>query len=121
MTKLVQTLNVMIQNAVRISNVARDHEREEYYFRYDDKYTWSVAQDNDSDTYWVYFYPHGETPDTLANSDPWENLEFVSYSTKELKTREAIETIQELLMVAKERLYNVDSVFDDIISQDESE
>ncbi len=116
--KIVQVINAMISNKNKISNVIRDEN--EFFFLYDEKYKWSINLQNDE--YYVRFYPKddiqiGDIPNQLG----WGSYrDFVTYSTEELKTREARETFTELYQLTADKLYGIDDIFDSIIGDDDT-
>ena len=87
---------------------------------YDEKYKWSINLQNDE--YYVRFYPKddiqiGDIPNQLG----WGSYrDFVTYSTEELKTREARETFTELYQLTADKLYGIDDIFDSIIGDDDT-
>jgi len=115
MAKIIQVLNTMISNQSRIENVIRSEE--EYFFLYDKKYKWSIRKD-DEEKYLVFFYPDkNKTLEDLKNNTDWQYYnDFVTYTTSDLKTVEAIETFRELYQIVSDKLYGIDEIFDDIIN-----
>jgi hypothetical protein len=125
MSKIVQVMNIMITFKEKISNVRKSCYPNEYYFIYDSKYVWSIHKDND-DNFSITNYPLAQNYETegyinyLANSDAGsDNVDSVSYSTRELKTREARESFSELYTTVKEKLLGIDTILDDIIKHSE--
>lgn len=114
--KIVQVLNTIISQKEKISNVIRDDDT--FYFFYDTKYKWSVSLFNNN--YLVRFYPKDDVElSEIPNQLIWENYkDFVTYSSDELKTREAHETFAELYQVVANKLYGIDDIFDSIIDED---
>ncbi|GAB3381153.1 hypothetical protein [Lysobacter fragariae] len=117
--KIVSAVNAMIANANKISNVCHGNTpNDEVFFVYNEKYKFSVMKAKDDVS--VYFYPGGEALESLAAWDDrdWDQsgVSVVRYSAKELGDKEAMESFSELFRVAKERVYGVDDVLDDIIS-----
>ena len=87
-----------------------------YYFVYDSKFKWSISKSYEGDYYLVY-YPGNYTIQDIATLDPTVYIdEFVSYTTKEIKTREAVESFAELYQIIQSKLYNLDSILDQIIN-----
>jgi hypothetical protein len=115
--KIVQVANTMISNKDKISNVIRVDN--EFYFLYDKKYKWSEIKTN-SDDYIVHFYPMDNIGvEDISEQRDWGNYQdFVTYSTIDLKTREARETFTELYQVLADKLYGIDDIFDNIIRED---
>lgn len=112
--KIIQVINAMISNSEKISNVLKNDS--EYFFLYNEKHKWSIKQNNDS--YILFFYPTPNfTIEELANQIDWSNFnEIISYRSDEIKTREAIESFSELYQIVSEKLYGIDDIFDEIIS-----
>ncbi len=112
--KIVQVINAMITNQSKITDVHRNNE--EYFFLYDKKHKWSILK-NDSEDYSIHFYPNVEVgPDILANVNNWDGIDFVSYSTEDLKTKEAIESYRELYQIVADKLYGIEDIFNEIIA-----
>lgn len=115
MSKIVSAVNAMISNANKISDVKPGMYPSQLYFVYNFLYIWSMSYDIDTDDYCLCYYPNQNNIDDLINACNCGEESFVKYRTNELKTREAIESFSELYTVLKEKVYNVDSVLDDII------
>lgn len=115
MAKIVQVANAMISNKEKISNVLRNDK--EYYFLYNKKYKWSISTLEEE--YYLHFYP----TDSLSIEDlsvftNWDSFnQFVTYSTKDLKTQESLETFRELYQLVSNRVYGLDDIFDEIINE----
>ncbi|MFL9976056.1 hypothetical protein [Paraburkholderia graminis] len=117
MSKIVQAVNSMIANKELISDVVRGDA--ETFFRYKNKYTWSISKRDDGYTLWLY--PGKQSIDELLDaeaSSDWRGVEMVVYKDSEIGTKEAKASFSELYTVVKEKLYGVDRVLDDIISDD---
>ena len=65
----------------------------------------------------MHYYPDETTIDELVTTSDWNSVNFVTYRTKDLKSREAYETFAELYLLLKEKLYGVDKVLDEIIAE----
>ncbi|MCK4798267.1 MAG: hypothetical protein KAT05_12875 [Spirochaetes bacterium] len=113
MSKIVLAVNSMISNADKISDVSMNIENMEYFFKYDNKYVWGIILYENN--YTLYFYPKIKDTRELDNMYEWDKVDFITYKTEELKTREAIESFSELYLIIKEKHLNVDSVLNDII------
>lgn len=115
MSKIVQAVNAMISNPDFITDVQQNGG--EYFFLYRGKYKWSITRREDNE-HLLFFYPGNEPLDVLAmmEGSDWENVPMVTYRDAEIGTREAKASFAELYTLAKERLYRVDDVLDDIIS-----
>lgn len=118
MSKIVQAVNAMIANKDKIYDVqlgrANSHE---LFFRYGEKFIWSIFKNDDSFSLW--FYPKN-TSDELSYLAQLEAHDFIDiammgYSDKEIGTREAKNTFSELYSTVEGKLYNMDSILDEII------
>ncbi len=118
MSKIVRAVNAMISQEQKMSEVTIASG--EYFFRYDGKYTWSIKHDENTNVYFIYYYPEGEAPKHLVNVPPdvWDHKPFVLYKTDEIGTQEALQSFRELYSIVKEKLLGIDAVFDDIIESD---
>ena len=123
MSKIVQAVNVMISNSSKISDVYR--KENEFFFLYDGKYKWSIWQNPGEETYILTYYPSdlfdrpiGELVKMDANF--WRMLDgsYVPYDTRELKTKEAVESFSELYLIVKEKQLGADKALQDIIDGD---
>lgn len=119
MSKIVTAVNAMISNEAKISVAgAKDNE---LFFVYDGKHKWSLTwTKGEEGEYWLYFYPGGESIEELLSCPEWEDVVYVTYSTKELKTREAKDSFAELYGILEEKAYGVEEVLDDIIAGSET-
>lgn len=118
MSKIVQAANSMITNSHRISNVIKGHR--DLFFLYSDKYKWSIWFDEDEDNYFLFYYPDGLDLEQLASLEPfeWDDVPIVIYKTSDLGTKEAHATFAELYSLVQQKLYGMDDVLEDIISDD---
>lgn len=116
--KIVQVINAMISNQAKIDNVVRNNS--EYFFRYNMKHKWSIIKNDQTEEYYLHFYPteHLSVED-IAYDNNWQNQEFVTYSTEDLKTIEATESFRELHQVVASKLYGIDKIFDEIIGEED--
>lgn len=117
-TRIVQAINVMVSNPKLIGPVLRG-QKGELFFMYKDQYKWSMRRD-DEGAHWLYYYPGKETLQKLASYDEsdWEGCEMVTYSDVQIGTREAKATFADLYSLLSEKVYGLDKVLDDIISDD---
>jgi hypothetical protein len=117
MSKIVSVINAMISNPGNISQArVGGHE---FFFCYKEKYRWSISHQKVNDSYSLYFYPGNRDIDDLINictGPEWESLEMVNYSTTEIGTVEAFQSFYELYNVVQEKVFGIDSAFDDILS-----
>ena len=119
-SKAIRAINIMITNLDKITDVIRNED--EYFFLYDKKHKWSISELGGEEIY-LHYYTGPEDLKLIASFEhlDWQHYKtFVTYSTEELKTREAIESMKELYRLVKEKCFGVDKAFDDIISSDES-
>lgn len=116
MSKIVQAVNAMISNPKLIGDVREGGK--EIFFTYKSKYIWSM--NNDGNTNHLWYYPAPQSLDYLigiANREnEWSQVTLVHYTDTEIGTREAKASFAELYVLIKERLYGVDEMLDDIIS-----
>lgn len=108
----------MIANAKAINDVVRSLENNnEFFFSYRGKYIWSMFRDNEG-VFKLWFYPGQESSEQLAQLEgpEFEDIAMVGYNTKELGTKEAIASFAELYAVLSQKVYGMDQVLDDIIS-----
>lgn len=115
MSKIIAAANSMIANQNKIGNViAGEQSSTDIFFTYDNKFKWSINKTGDG--YWLYFYPGDASIETLAATWDWDSVGFVTYSTKEIGSREAVDTFSELYTLVKEKLYGVDDALNEIIN-----
>lgn len=118
MSKLIQAINAIIINSSKISDVYQN--KSEYYFLYDNKYKWSINMiddENEGIIYNLHYYPIDVDISSLATTSNWSFYEgqFITYSTRDYKTKEAIESFVELYRIVKEKVLGINKVLDDII------
>lgn len=116
MSKIVQAVNSMVANPDLVNRVLRGFEGE-LFFLYKGKYKWSIRR-NDDGEFFLFYYPGDQTLEHLAQLQDYEWQDFgemVSYSTKEIGTREARSSFSDLYTLLKERLFGVNEALDDII------
>ncbi|MCL5104547.1 MAG: hypothetical protein M1133_10625 [Armatimonadetes bacterium] len=118
MSKIVSAVNAMISNIDKVSEVRTGTDKKELFFCYDGKYNWSISHNEKEDVYYLFYYPGDYTTAQLAalSAGDWQTLQYLAYNTEELKTREAKESFAELYTTMSEKMYSVDDVLDDIIS-----
>lgn len=117
--KIVQAVNSMIANRAKITNVIRGRDGD-FYFLFGN-HKWATGED--SDGYYLRFYPGNSNLENIANFVPNPFADnsppSVLYTTGEINTREATQSFAELYRIVQEKLYNLDTVLDEIISQGE--
>ena len=117
MSKIVQAVNSMITNRDHISDVLKS--ADEYFFLYKNRYKWSMGRRDDG--YHLWFYPGDQTLGqlvTMTNSNWATDVAMIHYTDAEIGTKEARESFAELYTILSEKLYGIDEVLDDIISDD---
>lgn len=116
MSKIVQAVNSMITHSNKIGNVINGDE--EIFFLYKN-YKWSIAKRDDG--HYLWFYPNAGNLEALAQSGPhdWSQIDMVVYKDSDIGTKEAKASFADLYSLVKEKVYGVDIVLDDIISDDE--
>ena len=123
MSKIIPVINVMISNQDKISEVTRGiSDPPTYFFLYDKKHKWSIFRDA-FNNYFLSYYTTDLSIEDLANFDApdWTKFhDYIIYSSRELKTREADESLREIYILIKEISSGADSAFDEIIGSDES-
>jgi hypothetical protein len=110
----------MIVHSEKISNVLKGINEIEIFFLYDLKHKWSIFKSSSKDEYNLHYYPGKESLEQLASfTFEWEEYnDFITYSSEDLKTREAYESMEELYRTVKEKAYGIDKALDDIIADD---
>jgi hypothetical protein len=120
MSKIVQAVNAMISNKKMITDIILI--RDEIFFLFRDKYVWSARRDSDSGEFLLWHYPGASSVENIASkeNEDWEEVPMVVYKTSDIGTREARASFSELYSIVKERVYKMDEVLDDIISDSDS-
>lgn len=117
MDKIIEVINKMISNSNKITRCIRSGE--EYFFEYNDRYKWSIAEageDSSYQDYDLYLYP--STQHTL---DEWSQImrgssdDFILYKASVYKSQEALESFQELLVKVRQKALGIDDILEDII------
>ncbi len=106
----------MISNPQLITNIIQSES--ELFFLYREKYKWSMILNRNDDEYVLWHYPGKESLESLSAYDghDWEGTPMVTYKTADIGTKEAHASFAELYGLLKERLYGMNYVLDDIIS-----
>lgn len=114
MSKIVQAVNAMISNPILISGVVKGEK--EIFFRYKGKYTWSMKKDGN--IHYLWYYPNHDVDELLdcESNGFWDGVDMVGYNDNEIGTREAKASFAELYLLLKEKMFGVNNVLDDIIS-----
>jgi len=118
MSKIVQAVNAMISNKDKISGIVGNGQAE-FFFLYDRKHKWSILRRSGGiEDYTIFYYPTSRPLNELADFEPddWQDFdEIVSYSTKEIGTREALQSFRALFLLIKEMRFGIDEALDEII------
>jgi hypothetical protein len=116
MSKIVQAVNAMISNPQSVTSIIPGSEdRDELFFSYKNKHNWSIGS-RDGDLF-LWFYPGDQKIEHLAKrAGDWGAIPIVIYNASEIGTKEAKQSFSELYGLLKERLYGVDIVLNEIIS-----
>ncbi|MGN7887388.1 hypothetical protein [Dyadobacter sp. 22481] len=125
MDQIIQVINAMIENQSKISNVEPYHKS--YFFVYNGKYIFSIVpkMSPPDEAFWLNVFPSPKytVQDIMRNfdkEDDAENIPQVTYDSDDFKSPEATETFRELMQVVKSKLYNLDAVFSDILTNGRS-
>jgi hypothetical protein len=122
MSKIIKAINTMIANSDLISNVTQGDMESECFFKYDSKHTWSIFETTQGDVI-LNYYPEQYEIEKLASipENDWHecNLQYVTYRSDILGTKEAKDSLKELNSIVREKVYGMDSVLDDIINSGE--
>jgi hypothetical protein len=116
-SKIVVALNSMIENSRKITNIVPGSHSSEIYFIFDRKHKWSINKVNDG--YILIYYPGKQDLEFYASleAEEWsEYSDYVVYTTKEIGTKEGLESFADLYGVVKEKMYGMDDVLNDIIN-----
>jgi hypothetical protein len=121
MSKIIKAVNAMVSNSNLISMAINGTSDREIFFIYDGKHKWSIIKNIDNE-YVLIYYPGNDDLSYIAGipDEYWEqsNVRTVRYSTSELGTKEAIESMAELFTIVSEKLYGMDDILDEIIKTD---
>lgn len=115
MSRIVKAVNAMVSHKEKISSVAKYESL--IWFTYD-RHKWSIAEH--SGHYYLAYYPDDVDIQELLKHDPEDPEQAptaVYYNTKEIATREALQSFKELYNICNEKLHNMDKVFDEIIGE----
>ena len=118
MSKIVIAANAMIEYKEKITNVIPGWNAAEVFFLYDNKYKWSVFKRSDGH-YSLMYFPGNQSLSVLAGMEDQEWADFtqhVTYSSKDIGTRESLDTFQDLYNLVVNRKYGMEEVLDDIIN-----
>lgn len=120
MSKIVQAVNSMISNRDSLSPVVQGES--EIFFVYRGKYVWSMTKRESlrETAYLLWYYPDETIDSLLKYSDPdWDRVRMIAYKDTDIGTKEASASFSELYGVLKEKVFGIDKILDDIISDDD--
>ncbi len=116
--KIIEVINAMIEKNERISNVYKNGN--EIFFLYNNKYKWSITLDGQNkQEYIIFYYPLNDYNILeISKMDDVEagNYTFIPYRSADIKTKEATESFAELYKIVSNKIYGIDTIFDDIIN-----
>lgn len=114
MSKIIQAVNSMISNSNLLEDVVYGHNNE-VFFEYKNKYKWSIKQQDEG--YSLWFYRTELSIESLAQieNEEWEQINMIHYSTKDLASKEAYASFEELYRIVKEKVFGMDKILDEII------
>ena len=119
MSNIIRAINSMIEREDLLEDVIQGSTSlvDEIFFSFDNKHKWSIFKD-DNDGYNLIFYPEGPSIKEIAklSDEELRNNKSVHYY-EEFKTKTGKESINELYLTVKEKLYGMDSVLKEIIRQ----
>jgi hypothetical protein len=132
MSKIIEALNVMIDNKSQIKEAVRDkYDKSKFYFRYLGPRVWTVERAND-DSIVVRYYPNSDSlsdirlariagigidvlgPERQKITDAL--IDTVGYSDQEWTSSEAKATFRDFYKTVQETCYQVDKELDQIIA-----
>lgn len=116
MSKIVQAVNAMIENQQLITEVIKGADGE-LLFKYLGRHKWAISRD--AGNYELSYYSSDLSLQEIAEIQPWDREKHcgvVSYTSKEIGTREALASFQELYTVVTEKAFGLADVLDEIIS-----
>lgn len=119
MSKIVVAVNVMIMNPDKITSVLHGANEDEVFFLYDKKHKWSLFKNGDNII--LSYYPGKNSLEFLASipAEEWESgIDMVMYNSKEIGTKEAKASFNELYTLLQNKKYGMDEILDEIISSD---
>jgi len=118
MSKIIRAANVMVAFPNKITEVSPASEGEEIFFRYDNKSVWSII--NSGEEIALYCYPKATSAAEVARVSNFKGMPLVRYSTETLNTREARATFRDLYNTLREKVYGMDVILEDILSEEGS-
>jgi len=120
MSKIVKAVNAMVSNPDKITSSVKGSHETECFFKYDGKHHWSIFKTTDN--YVLNYFPSQPDLNSLAGipDEHWDEHapSSVTYNTKDLATKEAVDSFRELFSIVNEKLHGMDNVLDEIIGSD---
>ncbi|WP_333865572.1 hypothetical protein [Sphingobacterium sp.] len=115
MEKIQAVIQSLVNNPNKISQVERSSD--ELYFLVDQKYKFSIIKSDGEDIYYLHFYSDNSMSiEQLIRGVDWSNYhEYVTFNSRELNE---FELFDNLYKKVKNKLFNIDSVFDEILKVD---
>lgn len=117
MSKIIVAVNSMITYEELIGDIIGGREGSELYFTFAGKHKWSICESNKNE-YSLHYYPGEQELRELAgwSEDQWIDFtEIVTYRTRDLGTKEAVDSLSELYTIVKEKRFGMDLILDEII------
>ncbi|NYT19662.1 MAG: hypothetical protein GKC08_05165 [Methanosarcinales archaeon] len=114
MSKILKAVDAMINSEELITDVKAL--QESLFFKYNQTYVWSIQKEL-GDYYLIYYVKHNEVKNVIdaIKYMPNDPGPYISYSSKDYKSDKSGDVFAELYQIVKEKLYNIDTVLDNII------
>ncbi|WP_135604953.1 hypothetical protein [Methanococcoides sp. NM1] len=115
MSKILKAVDAMFNSEELITDVKTLQDT--LFFKYNQTYVWSIQKEL-GDFYLIYYVNHDEVKNVIdaIKYMPNDPGPYISYSSKDYKSTENGDNFAELYQIVKEKLYNIDTVLDNIIS-----
>jgi len=115
MSKILKAVDAMVDSEELITDVKALQET--LFFKYNQTYVWSIQKEL-GDYFLIYYVNHSEVKEVIDSIKymPNDPGPYISYSSKDYKSTESGDNFGELYQIVKEKLYNIDTVLDNIIS-----
>lgn len=117
MTKFLDAMKTMARNSDKITNVIRNN-NDEIFFLYKQKYCWSMLKTKKDGELYIYYYPNVSDPSQLISITDWEGIAFKTFSAKDFEDNDASAVFEELYTKIDRKIYDMDSVLDDILKDE---